>query len=400
MTTRIQEMKTLAKALKRALQPKGFDIPHVTLLQALASACGETNWQVLKAKSGDQGGKSTETSGLRTALEDALQWLQNHGVIDDVHYDQQSLEDSLQSALDGAPAAADPTPVIRAGEPALTPRQLKALETSGTIAAIVEVSLNDLIDFDLERLLDHLSERMTGSFCGLSDISYEVAPRILGPGRTDLVPIRVEAAELVWDTLPDPDSTPDQPTDPATSPECPFCFGSGERKGEECVHCGGSGEGPDPVADSYEKGQCPECGTTIAPDHADGDGCPQCGHVLCRYRPVDDPVLTVQARATTDDHKVDVTFDATPWLRQATEAALLALAGCGFGGDYPADEVAHQSVTLLGDAGLAKLFAYLEIVNQFPVREAVGFECRVDEDQARAWLKRHRPAVADQLDPN
>jgi hypothetical protein len=43
----------------------------------------------------------------------------------------------------------------------------------------------------------------------------------------------------------------------------------------------------------------------------------------------------------TDDYVAEAKFDAEPWFQQATDKQILALAGCQFGGDYPADEVAQ-----------------------------------------------------------
>lgn len=47
----------------------------------------------------------------------------------------------------------------------------------GTIQAKVLVDFNDLVNNDLEWLNDEVSERITGSVAGLTDISFNVAGR-------------------------------------------------------------------------------------------------------------------------------------------------------------------------------------------------------------------------------
>ena len=90
----------------------------------------------------------------------------------------------------------------------------------------------------------------------------------------------------------------------------------------------------------------------------------------------------IKAEAHSDDRVFEVDFDATRWFKQASDEQITALIGCEFGGDYPADEVAVESSNWVYD--LQPLFDYLERVD-------CGFECHVDETDARAWLRANRP---------
>lgn len=49
----------------------------------------------------------------------------------------------------------------------------------------------------------------------------------------------------------------------------------------------------------------------------------------------------IKAECHSDDHKVEVTFDAEPFLKQATTDQIKGLIACGLGGDYPADRMAE-----------------------------------------------------------
>ena len=97
----------------------------------------------------------------------------------------------------------------------------------------------------------------------------------------------------------------------------------------------------------------------------------------------------ITAKAHTDDGRVHVTFDATPYFEQATDAELRDLIDCDFANDYPADEVvialAAQS------AALTFMVAYIEWFH-------VGFECCIASNQARAWLRKYRPHLLAEAD--
>lgn len=74
-------------------------------------------------------------------------------------------------------------------------------------------------------------------------------------------------------------------------------------------------------------------------------------------------------------------FDCTLWFAQASDAELLALILCGFGGDYGADAVAEFYDGL--EPRVTRMFE----------RKRSGFECHVDRQQAMAWLRAHRPLL-------
>lgn len=113
--------------------------------------------------------------------------------------------------------------------------------------------------------------------------------------------------------------------------------------------------------------------------------------------------LKIKAEVHSDDHNIEVEFDAVPWFQQATDDEILDLAGCGWGGDYPADAVARffSDSNSVGDAlnqDIAGLFDYLEIIKNDPFKEdQSGFECHVDEASAMKWLETNRPALFQQL---
>jgi len=85
----------------------------------------------------------------------------------------------------------------------------------------------------------------------------------------------------------------------------------------------------------------------------------------------------IQADAHSDDHVVEVQFDATPWFEQASEVQIADLIACGYGGDYPADAVAQYMAD--HHQGVKRLFDYLEVI------EHVGFECHVSQGDAEDW---------------
>lgn len=91
----------------------------------------------------------------------------------------------------------------------------------------------------------------------------------------------------------------------------------------------------------------------------------------------------IPAEAHTDDHLVEVKFDAVSWFRQADGYDLVRLVNCEFRGDYPADEVAEFCAN--NNEELQRLFTYLSVVNN--PRIVCGFECSVDEQAALDWLK-------------
>lgn len=108
--------------------------------------------------------------------------------------------------------------------------------------------------------------------------------------------------------------------------------------------------------------------------------------------------LQIHAEVHTDDLLIEVSFLATPYFEHATNESLLKLAACGWGGDYPADNVVIYMAEQPGEGDLSKLFSYLELVRATDKR--TGFECHVNEEDARAWLALNRPDLLDQIDEN
>ncbi len=97
----------------------------------------------------------------------------------------------------------------------------------------------------------------------------------------------------------------------------------------------------------------------------------------------------VWAEAHSDDYVVEIDFDAVPWFRQASDKEILALAECGWRGDYPADNVAK----FFDQMETKWLFEYLDKDPTMPNGDTVGFECSVDSSDAAAYLKANRPEL-------
>jgi len=99
-------------------------------------------------------------------------------------------------------------------------------------------------------------------------------------------------------------------------------------------------------------------------------------------------ILPIRAEAHSDDRIIEVEFDVTPWFEQASDAEIKALTACGFGGDYPADNVI-EFMNDLGHEDARRLFEYLE--NMRGTRNAPGFGCNVSEGDTKVWIAANRP---------
>ena len=86
-----------------------------------------------------------------------------------------------------------------------------------------------------------------------------------------------------------------------------------------------------------------------------------------------------------EDHRTG--FDATGWFEQASEKEILELAEIGWGGNYPADDVAWWAEDGIPHPQIQSMFRYTQARN-------IGFECHVDGKAAMAWLLAHKPDVA------
>ncbi len=93
----------------------------------------------------------------------------------------------------------------------------------------------------------------------------------------------------------------------------------------------------------------------------------------------------IKANCWSDDRCIEVDFDATKWFKKAKDKEILALANCGWRGDYPADAVAHYMADHLDD--IAEMFTYLGMRAKI---ETIGFECAVDSESALGWLEQNR----------
>jgi hypothetical protein len=96
----------------------------------------------------------------------------------------------------------------------------------------------------------------------------------------------------------------------------------------------------------------------------------------------------IRAEVHSDDFVFKTNFDATRWFENASNEELINLINCGFGGDYPSDDVARYFAETNED--VADVFDYLNI-------KPVGFECHVNVDDAENWIKNNRPNLKDYL---
>ena len=96
----------------------------------------------------------------------------------------------------------------------------------------------------------------------------------------------------------------------------------------------------------------------------------------------------VRAKAHSDDRLLEVSFIANEWMTDASDEALLELAGAGWTGCEGADSVA-LSAESAGDSGIGALLDYVRRTKDRI--NPIGFECSVDESDAMAWLCQHRP---------
>ncbi len=94
----------------------------------------------------------------------------------------------------------------------------------------------------------------------------------------------------------------------------------------------------------------------------------------------------IRAEVHADNFAETAKFDALAWFGQAGKDEIVALARCGWGGDYPADDVARFFDGRPGFAAVSEVFAYAS-------RHRSGFECHVHDNDALAWIEANRPEV-------
>lgn len=97
----------------------------------------------------------------------------------------------------------------------------------------------------------------------------------------------------------------------------------------------------------------------------------------------------ISSKAHSDDYHFEIEFNAAGWFAQADDDKILGLSSINWGGDEEADVVALFFES--ANAELADMFDYCRSTARS--RNAIGFECNVDEEDAMAWLKIHRPGV-------
>lgn len=112
---------------------------------------------------------------------------------------------------------------------------------------------------------------------------------------------------------------------------------------------------------------------------------PACGPVS---DPVGDPVA---AKFRTDDGVFEVAFDARAYLAQASEATLGVLVSESFRGCEASDEVGLFAAEQPGGEAVKEACDYLSAIQRSPMKDPPGFEVSLDAEQALRWLHAHRP---------
>lgn len=102
----------------------------------------------------------------------------------------------------------------------------------------------------------------------------------------------------------------------------------------------------------------------------------------------------VAAEVHSDDHERSATFNASPWLDQATDEEIVALGRQEWCNSYEADAVARFFEER---AAVGEVFSYLEDRRGLD-GEQIGFECSLDPQDVEAWLASERPHLKAWLD--
>lgn len=104
----------------------------------------------------------------------------------------------------------------------------------------------------------------------------------------------------------------------------------------------------------------------------------------------------VTAVICSDRRTVDATFDASHWLAAASDEAIQSLALSDWTGE-PADALAYFEEGR-GEESVIAVLCWCGKSMDLPQDMHEGFTVTVDEDEAMAWLERHRPAVKAAID--
>ncbi len=106
--------------------------------------------------------------------------------------------------------------------------------------------------------------------------------------------------------------------------------------------------------------------------------------------------FTLPAEARSDDGEAGCHFDALAYFQQASDDDLEKLAGCGFGGNYPADDIAYFYEA--EDRRVSDMLRHCEQLQDDPEAEDhSGFEVRVEPRAALDWIRVKRPALYERL---
>lgn len=202
MTVRIPKPESAARILQRELRRVGCEIRYSQALELLARAEGFRNYHTKRAFESRQLQSQEDPTGrLLSAARQVLACWETGDLAGAVR----DLDRAVQAmGAKGAPSA--DTLIVRLGDAPLSAELLKELEARNDIRAIVEIESSDLLEHGLDSFLGALSERMTGSICGLLNINYR-AVSIPNPS-DDAVAFEVTAEEIEWETIDQSDTVP------------------------------------------------------------------------------------------------------------------------------------------------------------------------------------------------
>jgi hypothetical protein len=116
---------------------------------------------------------------------------------------------------------------------------------------------------------------------------------------------------------------------------------------------------------------------------------------LFEFPPKDKEKMVIPAEVYSDDHVVEVDFDALPWFEKATDDQITALAAEGWGAGSESDMVPEFCDDF--DPEIKRLWQYISFGPK-NYGEDVGTTCHVSSSKAMAWLKANRPELYKQLE--
>ena len=100
------------------------------------------------------------------------------------------------------------------------------------------------------------------------------------------------------------------------------------------------------------------------------------------------PGPEIEAHLSSDEGDNEVKFNAGVWFNQASDNDIKELKNCNWGKDYAADEVALFSREF--DPKVAEVFNYID-------EKQYGFECKINEKDAKAWIKKNAPHLFKEI---